>query len=235
MAMRPNPPLFLGLAALSVLVLAAFWSPTPVQSDASVISAATHTVTIKYLETRGRMRRAEISVEPREGARARWRGEIAEVAVCVGPRDRNINIGVGELQEIGVGELQECTIARASMSRQGNANARMRLPESNRIVSFSIRTSDGRSFVFPRNEMAYGDDDTGDKEDPPKEDPDDPGDDGDGGDGGDDDDDGDGEEGCSGAADCVGLVNPWTCECEEEVRDPWEGERTTGESLSFGI
>ena len=217
--MRPLHPLLLGLAALGVLVLAAFWTPGPVSYQASEISAATHTVTIKYLDARGPLRRAEVSVEPREGARARWRGEIAEVAICAGPQERNI----------GLGELQECTIARAS-TRQGRASAQMRLPAPNRIVSFAIRTSDGRSFVFPRNEMAYGDDDKGDDKEPPKEDPEEPADPADP-----DDPDGDGNEGCSGAADCVGLINPWTCECEEEIVDPWEGERATGETLSFGI
>lgn len=231
--MRSTPPLYLGLAALSILLLAAFWTPPPVQNDATAISAATHTVTIKYLDTRGPMRRVEVSVEPRErGSRARWEGEIAEVAVCFGPRNRSFNPREQNIN-IGVGELQECVMARVSMSRQGSAAARLRLPAPNRILSFGIRTTEGRSFMFSRNEMAYGDDDNGDDKDPPKEDPDDPK---DPDDPGDDDDDGDdGDEGCSGAADCTGIINPWTCECDEDIVDPWEDERQASETITFGI
>lgn len=31
------------------------------------------------------------------------------------------------------------------------------------------------------------------------------------------------DEGCS-TAGCTGIIDPWTCECYEDIRDPWENE-----------
>lgn len=31
------------------------------------------------------------------------------------------------------------------------------------------------------------------------------------------------EEPCT-AGSCTGIVDPWTCECQEDIRDPWESE-----------
>ena len=41
------------------------------------------------------------------------------------------------------------------------------------------------------------------------------------------------EEPCT-AGSCTGIVDPWTCECQEDIRDPWESEvRSESITLRF--
>lgn len=201
-------------SAAAALVAALALSFRPSTSQASGLDgpsplASTHTVSIEYQQRRGDLRRAVIKIVPKERARAPWRGQIAGVAFL--PANGKSWIIIQSLQA----------------NRDGSYEGRAMLPGPREIAAMMVHTSEGESLSWGNPDWVAQQDDGGDedppKEDPPAEDPpaDDPPDDGDEGD-------------CSGV-DCVGIINPWTCECDEEIKDPWENEGFSAQMLRFGI
>jgi hypothetical protein len=175
-------------------------APAPVVAD----GAKSHTLTIDYQRRRGALRPATLTLAPVEpGARPLWRGRLAAISVLT-----------TDGQWIHIDRFRE---------REGHLDARATMPAPSRLAAVLFHPRDGRDFGYivgevpgyTKVEWTYHNQE-GEEEDPPKdppedpEDPDDPGD--------------DDDEGCS----VVGcdMVDPWTCECYTDTRDPWENSAT---------
>lgn len=184
-------------AGLIALAASAFSPPSAPSADAApvtVLTSATHTVTITYSG-----RRSTVRVVPMRGARAPWRGALTEGAVY-SSRDKSWTTFKFEQVEDGVFE------------------ASARLPGSSEVAAFAVLTEAGSSYTWIEEDWPVMAQDDGDEkpEEPAPDDPepDDPP-----------------EEGGL----CNGIVDPWTGECDDEIRDPWEGEETTTQMMSFNI
>ena len=72
----------LGLALALAATLAIGAAPADAPPDEVTFTSATHTVSIRYLETRGLYRRAQLKIEPvNSRAPAPWRGSLRSVYI----------------------------------------------------------------------------------------------------------------------------------------------------------
>ena len=102
----------------------------------------------------------------------------------------------------------------------GGYRATARIAEFGDVDAFAVLTESGASYTWVEEDrpvQANGDADNGDKPkdpDPEEPEPEDPPEDG---------------------GLCDGIVDPWTGECDSEIRDPWEDEETDGQTVQFTI
>ncbi|MEM6327441.1 MAG: hypothetical protein AAF791_10020 [Bacteroidota bacterium] len=216
----------LGLALVAMVALSGA-VPDSASTDQITATTATHTVTLQYLDSRGPYRRATITVEPvRRGARAPWRGDLQRVYIAglrpASPRAE------ARARENGYPRIAEFLSSGHSSGVMIYAPAPQNLKriwfrgERGSMTSVRIRTRN-------HNPSTHNDEDPPadpPKDDPPKDDPptDDPPDD----DGGDDE--------CGPIPPGCDVYNPWTCQCDIGLEDPWgEEAQTEGSTTSFGF
>lgn len=210
--MRRSSPLLLGLFAVASLAVAFAPGPSAEAPPETVATttASGHTLVIEYIDVRGAYRRAKVSVISERGARTPWSGRLRALHLdglrALPARDRERFAREGFRQ----------TTRFLSSGHTTGSNILAPAPENLKRVWFRGERGPDASVRIPtrnHNPSTEGDDPAPEPDKPEEPAPDDPGE-GGGDDGGD-------EEGCTGAADCVGLFNPWTCECEPDIVDPW--------------
>lgn len=225
---KPSPFLLLGLVAVAGLAFA--FAPSPVAEGADTVvttTASGHTLVIEYVDSRGPYRRAKVSVRSERGARTPWTGRLQGVHLE----------GLQPLPSADRARLaREGYRQTASFLSSGHTTGSSILapaPENLKRVWFHGERGRDISFLIPtrgHNPSTRGDGDDDDKEPdapPPDENPGD----------GDDDDDGEEREGCPGAGSCVGIINPWTCECEPdpELEDWTQGPSSDGSTTQVSF
>ncbi|MEM1054579.1 MAG: hypothetical protein AAGI52_03555 [Bacteroidota bacterium] len=199
------------LLAAVALVAASSLAFTPGGDAAEQSAKSTHTLTIDYQEQRRDFRRAMLKIAPNDReVRPLWRGPLHSISVLT-TDNRWIII--------------ESWLS-SGHSTGHSAEARAMLPAPEAIAAIMVRPERGGPIVWEMEPEGYtkvewtyftqngeetdppapkDDTDTPDEEEPdtpdePKED-----------------------EGCSGTS-CSGIIDPWTCECQEDIRDPWGEE-----------
>ena len=163
-------------------------------SDQSIPEPSQTYVYIDYVQISGDYRRAWVTVRPaRAGARLPWRSTQASL---------HLSLRGGRTHPAA----SLITIRRQS---DGTYRGFGLVPDPRRIERLLVRGDGGRVMAFrvPEVTQADGDDDDPPAEDPPTEDPPDE-------DPPEDDDCGPIPPGCE-------VYNPWTCQCDIGLRDPW--------------
>ncbi len=174
--------------------------------------AATHTVTIRYQRaTRGALRAAIVTITPkRPGVRGSWNGNLT-----------NAYAGSRSGQERPF---------RLRRNADGSYHGRAFIPARRDLVAFLLRTSEDETLAYSMPQAQESDDDeeepAPDPEPEPEPDPEpepepepDP----------------EPEQECT-PPPCSGMVDPFTCQCVSDMKNPWPEDPTTEPNMiSFGI
>lgn len=186
-----------------------------VSAEALDSAPPTHTLKIDYERGNGSMRRAQLTLQPNAASAAPlWFGELGSIHV--------LTKGKGWI------------IIDSFQSRRGGIQARAMLPPADQLVAVLFRPLRGSGIAWRFSPDARGYTEvewtfynqqgqvTGQADDPPAEpdpeapvDPEDP-------EVPKDPADPPGDEPDCSAPPCSGIVDPWTCECHPDIRDPWE-------------
>ena len=214
--------------ALALLVVSGFAFPGAGSGATAVdafgtsvpgIAAPTHVLKIEYQQGRGALRAAQITLQPESAsASPLWSGELGSIHILTTERG--------------------WIIIESMQIRRGGIQARAMLPPADQLVAILFRPERGEGVAWRFNPDARGYTEVewtfynqrgqvvGDSKDAP-EDPDEPEDPKDPDAPEEPEDPPSDTENCT-APPCSGIVDPWTCECEEDIRDPWGSESSDG-------
>lgn len=213
----------LGLAAVVTLALGAFLStpesalaaapalaPSPECQTTALPAAreATHTLTLTYQQRSGALRQATLKIGPKSDEVAPlWRGSLQSISV---------------LTKSGRWIIIE-SFLNSSHSSGHSAEARVMLPAPRDIAAFIVRpqrgptfgwkVEEGESFVFHNITWDFVNQRGQEIESPRAR---------------------DGEDDCGPVPAGCEVFNPWTCECDIGLKDPW-GKAMEGSSFRVEI
>lgn len=206
-----------GLALVASLALGASLHTPDAPPTVVEIETAQHTAVIEYQDGNDLWRRATVSIRLRDGARVPWRGRLQEIRF-EGLRDAPPDVA------------RRTRMTTFTLNEELLAVAEMVVPAPENLKRIWFRGERG-SFAAVRIHTRHhnpstrdgdGDDDEEPPKDPPSEDP--------------PDDDEPGDDDCGPVPAGCEVYNPWTCECDIGLEDPWGDEaRTQGSTTSFGF
>lgn len=184
------------------------------------IETARHTAIIEYQDGDDLWRRATVSLRMDDGSVRPWRGKLQEIAFeglrPAPPRD------AARAREAGFP-----LIARL-LSSGHQTGVQVYAPAPRNLKRIWFRGERGsyatvRIHTRHHNPSTHGDDDEEDPpKDPPEEDP--------------PDDDEPGDDDCGPIPAGCEVYNPWTCECDIGLEDPWGDEaQVRGSTTTFGF
>ncbi|MEL6614429.1 MAG: hypothetical protein AAFQ43_01750 [Bacteroidota bacterium] len=192
--------LIAGIALLAASTVPASGDAT---ADAAPEAKATHTLILDYQQTRGDMRRAMLTIAPKEdGARPLWRGKLRAISVLT---TKGQWILIDRFQE-----SRTITEARVLLPDPQTVSAILLHPERGGMFGWKVEEGEPG---YTEIEWTYFTQDGEETEEPEPEEPEEPADD---------------DKPCN----MVDVRDPYTGECgESELKDPYENEMTPSQIL----